>query len=69
MLSLTEEEIQRSEKARAEAETARRAAEEKLAAEAEALGFAGVLSGPLVRSSYRAGRLHAQARARHSASR
>ncbi len=34
---------------------------------AEALGFAGVLSGPLVRSSYRAGRLYAQAvAARHS---
>ncbi len=32
-----------------------------LAAEAEAVGFAGVLSGPLVRSSYRAGRLYAQA--------
>jgi lipoic acid synthetase len=30
---------------------------------AEELGFAGVLSGPLVRSSYRAGRLYAQARA------
>jgi lipoyl synthase len=29
--------------------------------EAEAIGFAGVLSGPLVRSSYRAGRLYAQA--------
>jgi lipoic acid synthetase len=29
--------------------------------EAEALGFAGVLSGPLVRSSYRAGRLFKQA--------
>jgi len=28
---------------------------------AEALGFAGVLSGPLVRSSYRAGRLYEQA--------
>ncbi|MFI8993311.1 lipoyl synthase [Streptomyces sp. NPDC053542] len=28
---------------------------------AEAVGFAGVMSGPLVRSSYRAGRLHAQA--------
>ena len=28
---------------------------------AEALGFAGVLAGPLVRSSYRAGRLYAQA--------
>jgi lipoic acid synthetase len=32
--------------------------------EAEALGFAGVLSGPLVRSSYRAGRLWAQAMGR-----
>jgi lipoyl synthase len=32
---------------------------EKLAAE---LGFAGVMSGPLVRSSYRAGRLYRQAR-------
>jgi len=29
--------------------------------EAEAIGFAGVLSGPLVRSSYRAGRLYQQA--------
>ena len=29
--------------------------------EAEGLGFAGVMSGPLVRSSYRAGRLYAQA--------
>ena len=29
--------------------------------EAEALGFAGVMAGPLVRSSYRAGRLWAQA--------
>ncbi|HWM03009.1 MAG TPA: lipoyl synthase [Actinophytocola sp.] len=28
---------------------------------AEALGFAGVMAGPLVRSSYRAGRLYAQA--------
>jgi lipoic acid synthetase len=33
----------------------------ELAAEGEALGFAGVLSGPLVRSSYRAGRLYQQA--------
>jgi lipoic acid synthetase len=33
----------------------------EIQAEAEALGFAGVLSGPLVRSSYRAGRLYAQA--------
>ena len=29
--------------------------------EAVALGFAGVMSGPLVRSSYRAGRLYRQA--------
>jgi lipoyl synthase len=29
--------------------------------EAEEIGFAGVLSGPLVRSSYRAGRLYQQA--------
>ena len=33
----------------------------ELRAEAEAIGFAGVLSGPLVRSSYRAGRLYQQA--------
>ena len=33
----------------------------ELAAEAEAIGFAGVMSGPLVRSSYRAGRLYRQA--------
>ena len=33
----------------------------ELATEAEAIGFAGVLSGPLVRSSYRAGRLYRQA--------
>lgn len=32
-----------------------------LAAFAEGLGFAGVLAGPLVRSSYRAGRLYQQA--------
>jgi lipoic acid synthetase len=32
-----------------------------LAAEAEDIGFSGVMSGPLVRSSYRAGRLYAQA--------
>ncbi len=30
------------------------------AAFAESIGFAGVLAGPLVRSSYRAGRLYAQ---------
>jgi lipoic acid synthetase len=34
---------------------------EDLAAEATELGFAGVQSGPLVRSSYRAGRLYHQA--------
>src|SRR6476469_9087313 len=33
----------------------------ELREEAEVLGFAGVMSGPLVRSSYRAGRLFAQA--------
>jgi lipoyl synthase len=34
--------------------------------EAEELGFAGVMSGPLVRSSYRAGRLYRQAMAARS---
>jgi lipoic acid synthetase len=33
----------------------------ELADEATAVGFAGVMSGPLVRSSYRAGRLYRQA--------
>ncbi|GGS99933.1 lipoyl synthase [Planobispora rosea] len=33
----------------------------ELQKEAEAIGFAGVMSGPLVRSSYRAGRLYKQA--------
>ncbi|HLU33960.1 MAG TPA: lipoyl synthase [Natronosporangium sp.] len=33
----------------------------ELAAEAKAIGFAGVMSGPLVRSSYRAGRLYREA--------
>jgi lipoyl synthase len=33
----------------------------ELGAQAEAIGFPGVLSGPLVRSSYRAGRLYQQA--------
>jgi len=33
----------------------------ELQAEALALGFAGAMSGPLVRSSYRAGRLYQQA--------
>jgi len=36
----------------------------ELSAEAERIGFAGVMSGPLVRSSYRAGRLWAQAMTR-----
>ncbi len=36
----------------------------ELSAEAEELGFAGVMAGPLVRSSYRAGRLWAQAMTR-----
>ncbi|MDT0301020.1 lipoyl synthase [Streptomonospora wellingtoniae] len=33
----------------------------ELSEEAEAIGFAGAMSGPLVRSSYRAGRLYQQA--------
>jgi lipoic acid synthetase len=33
----------------------------ELREEALAMGFAGVMSGPLVRSSYRAGRLYQQA--------
>jgi lipoic acid synthetase len=33
----------------------------ELREEALGLGFAGVMSGPLVRSSYRAGRLYRQA--------
>jgi lipoic acid synthetase len=36
---------------------------DELGAEARELGFAGVMSGPLVRSSYRAGRLFRQAQA------
>ena len=36
---------------------------DELAAEATRIGFVGVLSGPLVRSSYRAGRLYRQAMA------
>ncbi len=36
----------------------------ELASEAEQVGFAAVMSGPLVRSSYRAGRLWAQAMSR-----
>ena len=38
-----------------------------LGQEAEDIGFAGVMSGPLVRSSYRAGTLYAQALARRTA--
>jgi lipoic acid synthetase len=38
----------------------------ELEAEAVGLGFVGVMSGPLVRSSYRAGRLYAQAIAARS---
>ena len=34
---------------------------DEMADEARAIGFLGVLSGPLVRSSYRAGRLYRQA--------
>jgi lipoic acid synthetase len=41
----------------------------ELAAEAEEIGFAGAMSGPLVRSSYRAGRLYRAAQARRSAER
>ena len=36
---------------------------EELGRQAEAMGYAGVMSGPLVRSSYRAGRLYRQAMA------
>ncbi len=36
---------------------------ERLGAEAREIGFAGVMSGPLVRSSYRAGRLYREAMA------
>ena len=39
----------------------------ELATEATDIGFAGVLSGPLVRSSYRAGRLYRQAMDRRAA--
>jgi len=38
----------------------------EMAEEAEAIGFAGVMSGPLVRSSYRAGRLYKQAQAKRA---
>ena len=39
----------------------------ELAQEAEQVGFLGVMSGPLVRSSYRAGRLYKQAMEKKSA--
>ena len=39
----------------------------ELAKEAEQIGFSGVMSGPLVRSSYRAGRLYKQAQERRAA--
>ncbi len=39
----------------------------ELGEEAEEIGFAGVMSGPLVRSSYRAGRLYQQALDRRAA--
>jgi lipoic acid synthetase len=39
----------------------------ELREEAEEIGFAGVMSGPLVRSSYRAGRLYEQAVAQRAA--
>jgi lipoic acid synthetase len=39
----------------------------ELQQEAEEIGFAGVMSGPLVRSSYRAGRLYRQAVERRGA--
>jgi lipoic acid synthetase len=39
----------------------------ELQVEAEQMGFAGVMSGPLVRSSYRAGRLYRQAMERRNA--
>ena len=38
----------------------------ELAHEAEEIGFSGVMSGPLVRSSYRAGRLYNQAQEKRS---
>jgi lipoic acid synthetase len=39
----------------------------ELAKEAESIGFSGVMSGPLVRSSYRAGRLYKQAQEKRAA--
>jgi len=40
----------------------------EMATEAEQIGFVGVMSGPLVRSSYRAGRLYQQAMAARESS-
>ena len=40
----------------------------ELKIEADEIGFLGVMSGPLVRSSYRAGRLYSQALAQRAAS-
>ena len=40
----------------------------ELKTEADEIGFLGVMSGPLVRSSYRAGRLYSQALAQRAAS-
>jgi lipoic acid synthetase len=40
----------------------------ELAKEAEEIGFSGVMSGPLVRSSYRAGRLYKQAQEKRALS-
>ena len=39
----------------------------ELSDQAREIGFAGVMAGPLVRSSYRAGRLYQQAKAKHEA--
>jgi len=41
---------------------------ERLGAEATEMGFSGVMSGPLVRSSYRAGRLYRDAMTRRARS-
>ena len=40
----------------------------ELAKEAEDIGFSGVMSGPLVRSSYRASRLYKQAQEKRALS-
>jgi lipoic acid synthetase len=41
---------------------------ERLGTEATEMGFSGVMSGPLVRSSYRAGRLYREAMTRRARS-